>query len=266
MSRKPPVRRDSAAGRFYEVHGVQLPSVTTILSAINKPALVPWAAKVEREAVTQAAADLYMQWAAQPVTRTPLPRSWYLTELLGKLGQVRAHEKVLATAGDLGSEAHKLIEWTMRSAIGAVAGPKPIVREQAQWAFSAFMDWASRVNLKPVLIEQTVYSTVHGYAGTMDVLARVNGVLTLVDFKTGKAIYPEARLQSVAYSVALMEMGYLAPAAAVIVRLPKVDGDPAFEVQVVPPVADLFPVFLAAKALWTWTQGNEAAYRRRRVA
>jgi len=266
MSRRPPVRRDSAAGRFYEINGRQLPSVTTILSAINKPALVPWAAKVEREAVTQAAADLYMQWAAQPVTRTPLPRSWYLTELLGKLGQVRAHEKVLATAGDLGTEAHKLIEWTMRSAIGAVAGPKPIVREQAQWAFSAFMDWAQRVNLKPVLIEQTVYSTVHGYAGTMDVLARVNGVLTLVDFKTGARIYPEARLQSVAYSVALMEMGYLTPAAAVIVRLPKVEGDPAFEVQVVPPVADLFPVFLAAKALWTWTQGNEAVYRKRRVA
>jgi hypothetical protein len=50
---------------------------------------------------------------------------------------------------------------------------------------------------------------------------------------------------------------------AVIVRLPKVEGDPAFEVQVVPPVADLFPVFLAAKALWTWTHANEAAYRKR---
>jgi hypothetical protein len=97
----------------------------------------------------------------------------------------------------------------------------------------------------------------------MDVLARVNGVLTLVDFKTGKAIYPEARLQSVAYSVALQEMGYLAPVQAVIVRLPKVEGDPAFEVQVVPPVAELFPVFLAAKALWTWQFQNEAAYRKR---
>jgi hypothetical protein len=262
MSRTPPVRRDTAGGRFYEVDGQLLPSVTHILTAINKPALVPWAAKVEREAVTQAAADLYMAWSAD-AHRKPLPRSWYLTTLQAKLGQVRAHEKVLATAGDLGAEAHKLIEWTMRSAIGAVAGPKPIVREQAQWAFAAFMDWAGRVNLKPVLIEQTVYSKTHGFAGTMDVLARVNGVLTLVDFKTGKAIYPEARLQSVAYSVALQEMGYLAPVQALIVRLPKTETDPAFEVQAVPPVAELFPVFLAAKALWTWTQGNEAAYRRR---
>jgi len=266
MSRKPPVRRDSTAGRFYEIDGRQLPSVTTILSAINKPALVPWAAKVEREAVTQAAADLYMQWAAQPVTRTPLPRSWYLTELLGKLGQVRAHEKVLATAGDLGTEAHKLIEWTMRSAIGAVAGPKPIVRAQAQWAFQAFMDWAGRVNLKPVLIEQTVYSKVHGFAGTMDVLARVNGVLSLIDFKTGKSVYPESFLQSAAYSTALVEMGYVLPSVALIVRLPKVETDPAFQVVTVPPAADLFPVFLAAKQLWHWTHANEAAYRARRGA
>jgi hypothetical protein len=34
--------------------------------------------------------------------------------------------------------------------------------------------------------------------GTMDLLAEVNGEVTLVDFKTGKAIYPEAFLQSVA--------------------------------------------------------------------
>jgi hypothetical protein len=262
MSRTP-TRRDTAAGRFYTVNGIQLPSVTTILQAINKPALVPWAAKVEREAVTQAAADLYMQWATQPVTRTPLPRSWYLTELLGKLGQVRAHEKTLAAAGDLGNQTHKLIEWTMRTAIGAVAGPRPVVQERALWAFMAFEDWAKSVSLKPILIEQTVYSKTHGYAGTMDVLARVNGVQTLVDFKTGTRIYPEAQLQSAAYSMALQEMGYLLPVQALIVRLPKVETDPAFEVQTVPPVAELFPTFLAAKTLWTWTQGNEAAYRRR---
>jgi len=262
MTRRPPTRRDGAAGRFYEVDGQLLPSVTHILSAIAKPALIPWAAKVEREAVTQAAADLYMQWAAD-AQRKPLPRSWYLATLQAQLGQVRSHQTVLAKAGDLGTETHKLIEWTMRTAIGAVAGPQPIVCAQARFAFQAFEAWATSVRLKPVLIEQTVYSTVHGYAGTMDVLARVNGVLTLVDFKTGKAIYAEARLQSVAYSMALQEMGYLAPAAAVIVRLPKVATDPAFEVQTVPPVADLFPVFLAAKALWAWSYQNEAAYRKR---
>src|SRR5260370_9663927 len=34
--------------RFYTVHGRQLPSVTTILDVIPKPALGPWYAKEER--------------------------------------------------------------------------------------------------------------------------------------------------------------------------------------------------------------------------
>ena len=258
-------RRDSQFGRFYEIDGELLPSVTHILTAIAKPALIPWAANQERAAVSEAAADLYAQWAARPM-RPQLTRAAYVATLLATLGTVKAHQKTLVAAGDIGTETHKLIEWTMREAIGADAGPKPVVSAPAQWAFRTFESWAKSVNLKPVLIEQTVYSKVHGFAGTMDILARVNGVLTLVDIKTGKAIYPEARLQSAAYSAALQEMGYLAPAAALIVRVPKVTTDPAFEVQAVPPVAELLPVFLAVKALWAWSYANEAAYRARRTA
>jgi predicted RecB family nuclease len=251
-------RRATAAGRFYEVDGELLPSVTNILGAVNKPALVNWAASTERAAVTEAAADLYGDWAARPM-RPQLSRAAYLATLTARLGQVKAHQKELAKAGDIGGECHRLIEYTMRTAIGADAGPKPVVCDAAQWAFMAFEDWAKSVALKPVLIEQVVYSKVHGFAGTMDVLARVHGVLTLIDFKTSKALYPEAGLQSVAYQTALVEMGYRAP-AALIVRLPKHEADPAFEVREVPPVAELFPVFLAVKQMWAWQAKNDEAY------
>lgn len=261
-----PVRKDSAiGGRFYEVDGERYPSVTHILTAIAKPALIAWSANAERAACTEAAADLYQEWTAQ--TPPPImPRDWYLSTLTARLGAVKAHQKELAKAGEIGTEAHKLIEWTMKSALGIDAGPKPAVSEKALWAFMAFEDWAKSVALKPVLVEQTVYSKVHGYAGTMDLLARVNGVLTLVDFKTGKGIYPESFLQSAAYQTALVEMGHDQPAAGLIVRLPKVDTDPAFEVGDVPPVDELMPVFLATKALWAWTYANDEAYRLRRGA
>jgi hypothetical protein len=253
-------RRATAAGRFYEVDGQLLPSVTNILGAVNKPALVHWAANVERAAVSEAAADLYAQWAARPM-RPQLPRAAYLATLLAQLGTVKAHQKELAKAGDIGTQAHQLIEWTMRTAIGAVAGPKPIVSDAAQWSVFAFEDWAKSVRLKPVLIEQTVYSKVHGFAGTMDVLARVNGVLTEVSIKTGKAVYGEAHLQSAAYVTALVEMGYLPPAGgSLIVRLPKNLDDPQFEVVQAPPAADLLPVFLAVKTLWTWQTAQDAKY------
>jgi len=260
------VRKDSAiSGRFYDVDGELYPSVTHILGAIAKPALIPWAAAQERTLVTDAAADLYVEWLRE-VVPPQMPRAAYVATLLARLGQVKAHQKELAKAGEIGTQTHKLIEWTMRTAIGADAGPKPLVNEKALWGFMAFEDWAKSVALKPVLIEQTVYSKTHQYAGTMDLLARVNGVLTLVDFKTGKAIYPEAHLQSVAYQAALIEMGYVAPSAGLIVRLPKVDTDPAFEVGTVPPVAELFPVFQAVQALWKWSYAQDAAYRARREA
>jgi hypothetical protein len=260
-----PVRKDGPAGRFYDVDGHLYPSVTHILGAIGKPALINWAANTERAAVTEAAADLFEQFGKALVPPV-MPRESYLATLLARLGQVKAHQKELAKAGEIGTQTHKLIEWTMRTAIGAEAGPKPVVSDKALWGFMAFEDWAKSVHLKPVLIEQTIYSKTHEYAGTMDLLARVDGVLTLVDFKTGKAIYPEAQLQSAAYQVALIEMGYVAPAAGLIVRLPKVDTDPAFEVQTVPPIADLLPVFLAVKALWKWTYANDEAYRNRQKA
>lgn len=51
--------------RFYEVegHDKDLPSVTTFLGAIAKPALTTWSAKVERALVAQIAAEVF---AAMP--------------------------------------------------------------------------------------------------------------------------------------------------------------------------------------------------------
>jgi hypothetical protein len=261
-----PVRHDGPDGRFYEVDGQRYPSVTHILTAINKPALVPWAANQERALVLDAATVLHRELATAPVPSL-LSAAWYRAALLARLGPSKAHQRQLAKAGDIGTEAHKAIEWMMRTAIGAEAGPEPRISAPALIAVQAFQAWAIDVALKPVLIERTVYSKVHGYAGTMDLLARVRGVLTLVSLKTGKAVYPEAFLQEAAYSVALEEMGYREPTDAIVLRLPKVASDPGFEAVPVPARADLFPVFLAAKALWAWQYANESKWRaRRRVA
>ena len=247
-------------GRFYNVDGELFPSVTHILGAIAKPALVPWAAKVEREACTEAATALYDELGA---AGQRYPASWFAAALAAKLGTVKAHQRTLARAGDIGTEAHHAIEWLLRTALGAEAGPKPVISAPAKIAVEAFKDWATRVSLKPILIERIVYSKEHRYAGTLDLLARVEGVLTMIDFKTGKAVYAESHLQAAAYAAALEEMGYREPAQSLIVRLPKVAGDPPVEVVPVPPRADLFPVFLATRQLWEWTWANDQAFKAR---
>src|SRR5512139_2934377 len=256
------VRKDTAVGRFYTIDGADLPSVTHILSCISKPALINWAANQERALVMDASADLYADVAGTP----KMSRAAYLETLRARLGKEKAHRKALEKAAEIGSQAHALIEWNLRQSLGQVVGPEPRVVDAAQWAFMAFDDWAKTVRLTPVYIEQTVFSRQHGYAGTMDLLALVNSVPTLVDFKTAKAIYPEAHLQNVAYQVALEEMGHTKAEAGCVVRLPKLDSDPAFEVAETPPVADLLPTFLAILEVWKWWHQGEVAYAERRKA
>lgn len=258
------VRQDSRSGRFYTVEGDTEPyvSVTHALGCIAKPALINWAANQERALVMDAAADLYLDLCQTPAMGRPS----YLATLQGRLGKQKAHQKELAKAGEIGTQVHALIEWNLRQSLGQKVGPEPRVLDAAQWGFMAWQDWAQKVALKPVFIEQMVFSRTHKYAGTMDLLAEVNGVLALVDFKTGKSIYAEAYLQNVAYQQALREMGHAAPATGYIVRLPKVQTDPAFEVGTVPPVEDLWATFVAVLNVWKWWHASDKAYQDRRAA
>lgn len=257
-----PTRKDGPSGRFYEVDGDKFPSVTHVLSCLGKPALINWAANQERTACIDAAADLYLDLAKTPT----MARSTFIATLDGRIGKQKAHRRELEKAGEIGTQVHGLIEWNLRKQLGQRVGPEPAVVDNAQWAFMAFQDWATSVNLEPLYIEQTVYSRKHGFAGTMDLLARVNGTVTLVDFKTGKSIYAEAHLQNVAYQMALIEMGHSVPEAGAILRLPKVQTDPAFEVQDVPCMADLVPTFLAVLQVWKWWYQQEELYRQRSKA
>lgn len=262
----PSKKRENRAGaRWYTIREGQAeyPSVTTILQVIGKPALIAWSGKVEREMVTSASLSLYRDIHGTP----KMSDIAYLNTLATRLGKERAHSKELAKAGDIGSQTHALIEWNLRASLMQEAGPSPHVTDKATWAFMAWEDWKKSVNLKPIYVEQTVWSDEYGYAGTMDLLAEVNGKLTVVDWKTGKAIYPEAYLQNAAYRYALREMGHGDPVQGIIVRLPKNTEDPEFEAQTVQDSEQsLFSTFLNAFELWKWAQKGEEAYQAKRDA
>lgn len=257
MSHSNVTKQTTKSGRFYEINGQRLPSVTTILQAINKPALIQWAAKEERLMTIEAAADLY-----DDIHGTPrMGRATFIATLDARIGKTKAHQKLLAKGSEIGTQVHSLIEWNLRRLLGQKVGPEPKVEDKAQWAFMSWQDWAQKVTLKPLLIEQQVFSLTHGYAGTMDLLAEVEGVVTLIDWKTGKAVYPEAFLQSAAYQVALTEMDHAKAMAGLVLRLPKVESDPDFEAVPVPDMLDLFPTFLAVKRVWDWWYANERKSR-----
>jgi hypothetical protein len=248
------IARDDGWGRstrFYDVDGQRLPSVTSVLGVVAKPALIPWAAKQERELVYSAVRRLL----ADPEVK----RDNFMASLDLAVGHEKAHVKELARALTIGTECHSMIEWSMRKALLQSVGPEPRISDKALWAYMVYQDWNIQANLSVTLIEQTVYSKRYGYAGTLDWAGEIDhdgGRVTVVgDWKSGARVYPEAHLQIAAYAHALVEMGYATTLpAGCIVRLPKVETDPEPEVLVIPAekMKDLHRVFLNVLELWKW--------------
>ena len=249
-----------ARGRHYVVDGEKYPSVTTILGVIAKRALIDWAAKQEREAVVRAAVALHREGV-----NGAMPVEAFEGLLLDRLGKQRAHERQLEKAADIGSQAHRLVENSIRSRLRLpVESDVTDPHQAAVQAHQAFLGWAREVDLEPIATEQVVYSRTHQYAGTMDLLARVGGRVLLIDFKTSKpkrggGIYPEHALQSAAYRTAVTEMGKLpTPEAGMIVRLPKTANDTVEPMEIGgDDLGQQFDAFLAALSLHRWLKQNE---------
>jgi hypothetical protein len=235
--------RPSWHDRFYTIEGQRLPSVTTILDIIAKPALGPWYAKEERRYFETAMLEVL----SRPGARDP---EFVLAAVAQAVTGVKAADREKQKAAAIGTAVHAGIEWELRQQLGEDAGPAPQLPEAAAWAVESWKDWARSVHLEPLAIERTVYCLACGYAGTLDLYARVKGVVTVLDWKSGKAIYPEAFLQNLAYRHAATGAG-LPSTQGLIVRLPKHLDDPAWEVMPVPATLTLED-FLAALRLWRW--------------
>jgi hypothetical protein len=251
--------------RYTTPDGATYDSVTSILSVVGKPALINWAANTERALVIEAAANL---WEDAPLTKK-MSRPAYIATLTERIGKQKAHQKELAKAAEIGTQIHGLVEWNLRKEIGQLVGPEPVVRDQALWGFMVYEEWRKTTKLRPLAIEQVVWSTTHQYAGTMDLYADVllephGSCHVVLDWKSSRGIYDESLLQNVAYLRALIEMGHATPPVyGAIVRFPKVETDPEFEVRIITPEEqdELFDAFLAVKRLWDWNQKMQQAKR-----
>lgn len=193
--------------RFYKIDGEQYPSVTTIIKCLDKPALVPWASKMQREA------DALTAMSAST------PRE--AAELI--LASPNAAYAKSAKAADIGTEAHAAVEWFLRHPEGFLEGA-PELSDPAQNCFDSWLKWWKGSGLTVVGIETVVHSNKHQYAGRIDVLAEKKGKRYVIDWKTGKDIYPEAHLQNTAYRAALDEMGMKTDGGAMVL-LPKEGGN-----------------------------------------
>jgi hypothetical protein len=171
------VKRSRTHTRYYAKDGALVPGVTTVLGVLAKPALVPWANK------------------------------------LGLAGvDVKNYVDVLATIGQLG---HDMICCHNQQKEFISEEPRDLI-DKAENCFLSYLSWEKQHEIVPILCEAPLVSEQYRFGGTVDMFALVDGVPTIVDYKTGKAIYPEHIYQVAAYRQLLTEQGHKVDAVRIL--------------------------------------------------
>ena len=181
-------------GRLYKKNGKSYPSSTTICGQLDKSGpLTYWAAGCAGDYVID-----------KVNSEKKLTRSKVIAFAEESKKKFRS---VLKKAGDIGTAVHKAIEYYLKT------GKEPVIDEDKILAgFVAFLEWAEKHKLKDPMCEVTVYGP--NYAGTCDCICLLDGVPTILDFKTSKAPrdgkpYEEWRYQVASYRHAAILNGLL---------------------------------------------------------
>lgn len=184
-----PGKRPPKTRPQYRDDGKRWPSVTTVLKVIDAPGLDRWRVQQALKGI-----DPYRNF----------------------------------DAADLGTLTHSAIEWALTDGPYPDYEPyadRPDVMAGAQAAFKAFRAWQAAHEVEVVACELVMASATLGYGGTLDLLARIDGRLEVVDFKTSAHIYGDYFVQTSAYARLLAEVTEYRAEGLRIVRLDKTVDD-----------------------------------------
>jgi len=172
--------------RYYTSSGEQVPGVTTILSVLNKPALVAWANRMGLQGIDT--------------------------------------HKYVDEAASVGTLAHALIMESLGGKKVAHGDFTADQLARAQHGVNTFNNWKKYQDLEPKLLEEPLVSDVYRYGGTIDMLAVLNDEATLIDLKTSSGIYEEHVFQVGAYWKLLSEAGQEIKGARIL-RIGRSEGE-----------------------------------------
>lgn len=158
----------------YKANGESVTGVTTILNMYDKSAaFVIWATELYRD---------FLLGIKGAITEEHIYEGCDL------------HNKRKEEAANIGTEVHEWIELYIKGENPAMPKSK-----EAQIGVTSFLEWVSANKVKFLSSERMVYSKKHHYVGTMDIEAKVNGKLCLIDIKTSNGIYNTYYMQTAAY-------------------------------------------------------------------
>lgn len=172
------------------------PSCTTLLAMIASPALMGWAAK-NGTAKLKVFSDavLRMDEAIYKAAGKQAEELWRLTE---DTAFWKSGREIGKDAADYGTLAHAWFEAHLNGREVTIES----LPEPSQKAVRGFLEWEKETHLEVIATEETFCNCQLNYAGTADVVAKVNGELALGDWKTSKGIYFAQAIQAWAYALA----------------------------------------------------------------
>jgi hypothetical protein len=164
--------------RYKTIDGEVVPGVTTVLGELAKPALIHWAWDLGTKGIDY---RLYRDDKAE-----------------------------------IGTLAHYLIMCHLKGETPDTSDYSKNQIDQAENCILSYFEWEKDHPFVGILIEQPLVSEVMRFGGTPDLLCVMNGDRVLVDFKTGKAIYPDFFFQLAAYKALIQEKGYVVDKARIL--------------------------------------------------
>ena len=212
--------------------GDLVPSVTNIIGVLDKPALP--------------------RWSAIEVAK----KAWELRLSLPEMEQDDAIDVLKGApwrkstrAADRGTTIHAYLEARMLGLTPEIIDGEALRYRAAAEAW--LDDWQPEV----IATERTVFGP--DYAGTGDLWCMRDGKVTIVDFKTSKAIYKEAALQIAALWAAPVQAdGTVDPAPddaeGWVVRI----GEDGYEARQVVDLAANYEVFRSLIDAWHWSKSD----------
>lgn len=203
--------------RYYDTPIGKLPSATTILKALAKPALVGWSAKMTAEYMRGILANI--------ATGNIIPDSLTDKEIDRLVKEAKSqYRQAGKEAMDIGSAVHAWIEIRYKMMLSKQFEDLPALTPEIEQAIIAFREWDSAHKVRPICVEERIWST-ERFAGTLDLYAEVGGALSIVDFKSSKGHYSsEHAMQLGAYDLAFRERTGNRVDKYFIVRLDKETG------------------------------------------
>lgn len=158
-------------------------SVSQLCGILDKPQLVPWAAKVTAQAIADALKPGTPYTAAQ-------------IEDICMEGK-KAHRVVKDTAGDLGTRVHKIVGAYIEGQLMPDGIADPNERKSLENFIKVTEGW-EWLGSEIVVVHERFR-----YGGTADGIARLpDGTIVIADFKTSNSVYATYTMQCALYAAA----------------------------------------------------------------